>query len=365
MAHKVRPMTCSSKHLIFNLLLFLVSLVLTFLLAEAGYRVYLICHKPSPGIKYTPDDIWTRYDQVTGWSQIPGAIVGDVIIDEHGFRVGEENEITRPIGERVISASGDSFTFGFGVTGGEAWPARLERLFPPQPYDVINLGVCAYGIGQMYLHHRRLGRRYHPEIVLVAFMSWDIERVVRRSWLNGREKPRYVLRDGELELTNVPVPLKLDFDKEGIRWYDIFFNWRKLYLLDRFRALERSEDLSQNPVEVYLAEKITPSRYAEGVLLSQKILEIWRDEVEERGGRFIVVLIPTKKEIKHYRPHLRRLKKNLLDKGLEVLDCQPALQAEGGAGFELFLTNKHPSARAHEVIASEVYYYLTAVPEDS
>ena len=356
-------MTGSLRHLIFNLMLFLFALVLTFVLAESGYRLYLVMRKPSPGIRYTPNDIWTRYDQVTGWCQIPGAIVGDVIIDEHGFRVGEENDIISPIGERVISASGDSFTFGFGVTGGEAWPARLESLFIRQPYDVINLGVCAYGIGQMYLQYSRWAQRYSPEIVLVAFMSWDIERVVRRSWLNGREKPRYVLRDGELELTNVPVPLKLDFDKEGIHWYDIFFNWHKIYLLERFRASERSEDLSENPVEVYLAEKITPSRYAEGVLLSQKILEMWRDEVEGRGGRFIVILIPTKKEIKHYRPHLCRLKDNLLAKELEVLDCQPALQAERRDEFELFLTNKHPSARAHEVIASEVYYYLTADSE--
>jgi len=358
-------MTDSSKHWIFNLLLLVVSITLVFMLVEAGYRVYVIMRKSSPGIKYTPDDIWTEYDPVTGWRHIPKAIVGEVIIDEQGFRVGEENEITRPVGERVVSASGDSFTFGFGVTGGEAWPDQLERHFIRQPYDVINLGVCAYGIGQMYLHYNQRARRYSPEIVLLAFMSWDIERVVRRSWLNGREKPRYVLMDGELELDNVPVPLRLDFDKKKIRWSDILFDWRKLYLLDRFRSGQNQKDLSGNPVKVYLAEKITPDRYAEGVLLSQKIIEKWRDEVEDRAGRFVVVLIPTMKEIKRYRPHMRRLKENLIGKGVEVLDCQPALQIAGEKGGELFLINKHPSARAHEVIASEVYYYLTRATEDS
>lgn len=347
----------------YNLLLCVVSLAVVFFLVEAGYRVYVITRQPSPGIKYTPDDIWTEYDPVTGWRHIPKAVVGDVIIDEHGFRVGQENEITRPVGERVISAGGDSFTFGFGVRGGEAWPAQLERLFPGRPYDVINIGVCAYGIGQMYLHYHRRARRYSPEIVLVAFMSWDIERVVRRSWLNGREKPRYVLRNGELKLTNVPVPLKLDFDKKNIRWNDILFDRRKLYLLERFRTWERPEDLSKNPVEVYLAEKITPDKYTEGVLLSQKILERWRDEVEIKGGRFVVVVIPTKDELKSYRSLLQRLMVNLRDAGIEVLDCQSAFQKEQDRG-EIFLDNKHPSTRSHEVIAFEVYYYLLHSSED-
>jgi len=346
------------RRLLGNLLLSLASLIIGFILVEMGYRVYVVIRQPVPGIKYTPDDIWTRYDPVTGWRHIPAAVVKDVIINEHGFRVGREEEIKKSIGEKVISALGDSFTFGYGVEGEAAWPARLEKLFPDRRYDVINMGVCAYGIDQMYLHYLHRARKYSPEIVLVAFMSWDIERVVRDSWLNGRAKPRYVLEDGELRLSNVPVPLKLDFDREQMRWHDILFDRRKLYLFERFRGSKEPDDRSRNPVEAYLAERITPGRYAEGVLLSQKILEGWRKEVEGRGGRFVVILIPTRDELDCYRPALSILRDNLRDKGIEVLDCRGAFQKMRAKGEKLFLTNKHPTAKAHETIASEVFCYL-------
>ena len=350
-------MSGSFKKFLSNLLLSLVSLVIGLVLIEACFRIYVITRQPSQGIKYTPDDIWTEYDPVTGWKNSPGAVVKDVIIDQYGFRIGDESNITRPAGKRVIFAGGDSFTFGYGVTGREAWPTRLEKMFPNQQYDVLNLGVCAYGIDQMYLHYGQTARRYQPEIVLVAFMSWDIERVVRKFWMNGREKPRYLLRDGELTLTNVPVPLKLDSDMKRMSWNDILFNRKKIYLLARLQILKKKEDSSENPVEIYLAEKITPDKYAEGALLSQKILEQWRDKVESGGGRFVVVIIPTEDEISTYRSHIKQLMANLIESGVEVLDCQPALR-EKQAGAEIFLGNKHPSAFAQDIIASEVYYYL-------
>ncbi len=352
------PFRLMKPRFLIPLLLVLISLSVGLVLCEVIYRLYEISRLPPT----LPEDapVYMRYDELVGWRPIPGARVGEIIIDERGGRVGDDVEVNRPLREKRIAAFGDSFTFGDEVRGEEAWPALLDERLAERGYSVINLGVCGYGVDQMYLLYRKLEEELQPEIILAGIISWDIQRVPKtRRKAEAREKPMFVYEKGELQLTNVPVPLVEEESLARISWKDILLNTSRSYLLDRIQPSESPPRWPEIPEEVHAAANIEDNRYARGLLISQKIIERWLAEAEEKGQRLILVLIPTIKEVNYYHSYLTRLKENLADRGLEIVDCQKAFQSGQEKGWDLFRAN-HPSPRGQAVIAAEVYSHLEA-----
>lgn len=75
-----------------------------------------------------------------------------------------------------IFALGDSFTWGWG--GGQRRPSayRLEGLLSVDKtcVEVLNFGVMGYGTSQEYMLWEEEGRRYRPDLVVVAFLFSDL-----------------------------------------------------------------------------------------------------------------------------------------------------------------------------------------------
>lgn len=103
------------------------------------------------------------------------------------------------------AAYGDSFTWGEEVAAADAYPSALGRALGCR---VANMGVGGYGTDQALLRYRR-----HADLparfVVLGHYSEDIVRNVnqlRDLHSGGRYglKPRFVLRDGALDL--VPLP---------------------------------------------------------------------------------------------------------------------------------------------------------------
>lgn len=349
------------KKLFLNILLLVITVGVVLFLAEGGYRVYEIIRLPSPPAE-GEGVVWSCYHEKLGWCHIPGVSVKKVNIDRHGYRVAYEEEKDDILPEKIIAAFGDSFTFGDDLQGKDTWPYQLGRETAKLGFGVVNMGVCAYGIDQMYLLYCEKEEKLKPDVVLAGIISWDIPRVIKSRWKgDGRYKPRFVFKDGEIELGNVPVPVELEKDRRMTRWYDILFDFKRLYLVDRiWPPGERLwKSMPKIPREVYEAERIPPNKYAEGVLLSQKIIERWRGEVEGAGRRFILVLIPLKKRLQWYHSYLVTLRDNLARQGVEIVDCQRAFQEADREGEKLF-RGAHPSPAGQRLIANEVYYYLVS-----
>jgi hypothetical protein len=148
------------------------------------------------------------HDPVRGWAVKPGVrdapAWGEqrVSTNSRGLRGLEEYAYDRRPGVPRIVALGDSFTFGDEVGDGDAWPRRLAGELPG--VEVLNLGVHGYGHDQMLLYLQEEGIRYRPDVVLLGFLSDDMERNVLA--FRDYAKPRYELRGGRLMLQNVPVP---------------------------------------------------------------------------------------------------------------------------------------------------------------
>jgi len=145
------------------------------------------------------------YPPRLGWFPRPGQFSGDWTsnVDASGVRSNGRSiaTISRP---RPILVVGDSFTFGDEVEDRETWAAHLEEILNTR---VPNGCVDAYGIDQAFLRAELLLDKYDPDVVILAFISDDINRTEYSYYPYGREwKPYFEYRDGSLILLNVPVP---------------------------------------------------------------------------------------------------------------------------------------------------------------
>jgi len=113
--------------------------------------------------------------------------------------------------KHYIALLGDSYTFGLSVPFEQSWGNRLQQRVAPQ-FEVLNFGVGGFGLDQMLLRYRQKVTDWHPQLVIVGLISHDLYRTMTvytflafPHWELPFSKPRYVLRDGELELLNVPL----------------------------------------------------------------------------------------------------------------------------------------------------------------
>jgi hypothetical protein len=196
----------------------LASLALSLLAAELWVRVF----QPAPFTGYghvPPHRRFFRYDETLGWSGRPLArgrfadrdFDVEVSLDALGHR--RAGPVARP-GRANLLALGDSEGWGWGVEDDEVFASVMMRDDPR--LNVHNLSAPGFGTDQQLLAlERLLGERPDLRVdgVVVLLNANDFDDVVHDE-RHSYPKPRFVLRGGALELTNVPVP---DTRRAGFR----------------------------------------------------------------------------------------------------------------------------------------------------
>ena len=181
----------------------LLLLSIELLLRRYGPPVY---RRTSPGMTELRPAYWVEPDSELGWTVARGrawGIEGKKIfyhINRQGFRHGEDFDSMsqEALGKRRVAVLGNSFTFGVHVYENETFPFHLSQRIGPE-WEVINLGVPGYGIDQMVLAYEKHRASLQADIVLLAFIDEDIERVFEA--FRNREnlpKPSFELVRGEL-----------------------------------------------------------------------------------------------------------------------------------------------------------------------
>jgi len=128
------------------------------------------------------DDL-SRLDPIRGWTLRPNAagwVRNErtlwVEINGDGLR-DREHAIARRDDTLRVAVLGDSYMQGLNVPLDKTFPTLLEgvlrRCLPPrwQNAETFNFGVSGYGTAQELLTYRHHGRRYRPDIVLLAFYA--------------------------------------------------------------------------------------------------------------------------------------------------------------------------------------------------
>lgn len=152
----------------------------------------------------------TEYDPLLGWINLPNVVVSNMYgegrhlrINGQRFRGDDDVAHVPPPAHPRIVVSGDSFTFGYGVGNEQTWAEWIERLQPG--IETVNMAQGGYGLDQAYLWYTRDGRNLPHDLHILAFITEDYRRMGRDAFM-GYGKPVLEVRDGELEVDNVPPP---------------------------------------------------------------------------------------------------------------------------------------------------------------
>ena len=189
-----------------RLMIVVSSLMVTLIMLEAVARL----------IPLWPDKI-SDFDAELGFAHIPGAqgwwvniawpfeFRTYVRISSQGLR-DREFDLEKPAGVTRVLLLGDSLVEGLEVPLEDTLGRQLERIFREsgRNVEVINGGHYGYGTDQELLFYRYRGRQFQPDVVVLCFMTNDVNSNLSVESLGP--KPFFELGpDGKLQLKNFPV----------------------------------------------------------------------------------------------------------------------------------------------------------------
>jgi lysophospholipase L1-like esterase len=322
-----------------------------------------------------------QYDSLLGWSKIPdaeGPFVGyeyrtHVKINSRGLR-DDEVPYQKPPGEYRILALGDSFTVELEVEKEQGWTEVLEELLSTErAAQVINAGTRGYGSDQEYLFLREEGLKYSPDLVLVAFFVNDVLSN-RLDHQEGREyaKPRFVLRDGQLHLTNVPPPKP---PANPFKSLSKLLGRSYIYRFAR-EMLERSSSGELPAYSQVYRTDYTPE-WEEAWKLTEAILVEMQRLAKSADVTLFICYLPEQNQVSHSRwnqmvlhneeasSYDRERPNRLLGElcarhGIPYLDLTPAFGQHIAAGepYPYLPVNAHLNVEGNRLAARLIYEYL-------
>jgi len=134
-------------------------------------------------------------------------------INSHGFR-DYERSYAKPGGTFRILVLGDSYVEALQVALENSFPALLEKKLNENStsvkFEVLNLGQSGFGTADEYMRYLNFGVRYHPDLVVLAFLTGNDFRNNSKI-LNRQEVGFYFFLDknGNLIFSRLPSSLRL------------------------------------------------------------------------------------------------------------------------------------------------------------
>lgn len=288
--------------------------------------------------------VFDVYDPVRGWAT--QANVRNLTVFEHqtlntnshGIRGSHEYGYERqPATSRILTV-GDSYTFGDEVSDDQTYSYYLSTLIPDT--EVLNLGVHGYGHDQMLLYLENEGFKYRPDVVVLGFVWFDMNRNLMA--FSNYAKPKFALRGGRLQLTNVPVP-----DPDSIMRQEVFRS--KLLdigtmIFERLRWRSGANRIRAETISIAILDEIV-------------------NTVRRHGAIPVVAYLPVLDEILNRDPGLtvnERWVSSFCDsRRVPCVFLRQRFLAEQNRGNQ-FNTRSHWFANGHATAASRIAEYIEA-----
>jgi len=294
----------------------------------------------------SPEDPIVAYHPTLGWKHIPHKstriplpIREDgvaVQINGQGFRAPEDYAAAVPPDRTRVIAIGDSFTFGH-VDYADTWPMLVEGIEPT--LQVVNMGAMGYGVDQMYLWYQEVGETIDADLVVLAIIQEDLNRARMYKWLTGHGRPFFELRDGQLELTNVPVPPRVGAGQPNLHPSDRLVGTSFRDFL-KWRRGEAGEFVDDN--------------YQDVPYVPFEIVRAFADLVRSQGRRFLVVYLPTI-DVWEEPSDFREVFAAFCEQAdIPLLDPTPAFTTAGGSSPDLFQSDRHYTPAGNAVLARAI-----------
>jgi GDSL-like Lipase/Acylhydrolase family len=328
------------------------TLVVCMVLAEIGLRVV------SPVRTFVnPMTSFHRPDPEVGWLGLPDLDARFHQIDfdvrvRHGaggFRLREGPVVPSPQSP-VIAFFGDSFTWGWGVTGGRQFTDVVQERLGPG-FDVRNFGVNNYSTIQEWLLLRReMSNGLHPRLVVVMLFNNDYQENLD---LDAR-RPHVVLDDSEAPPRFAPAT------EPAVKAWRIRAKKSAL-----FSTVAYVFDLQKNKRR---SRRLAESTYVEGRLsgdsrraMSWALARI-REACASEGARLACVYVASFEDVRADQDGGARTTSRDLcaELGIPFLDLTPGLRLRGGSatGRFYFEHDMHWSDEGNAVVGEELAVFL-------
>ena len=207
----------------------------------------------------------------------------------------------------TVGVFGDSYTQAPTLDAPYVFTEPLDYLLNQDGQDgdftVLNFGVDGYGPAQSYFAYRSFHAKEHLDYVLfVYFGGNDLPDLVLNRLLDLDDDGRLRQREARGSAWWVPFVsglhlTYLSLDATGRLAPYIAGAAEEL---PDFGALRRTRDLP-------------PHLLNRGLAVFEQLIRGWKQEVEENGGRFFVVLLPTQPDFPRVRPLLEQAGAGVLD----------------------------------------------------
>lgn len=340
------------------------------------------------------DPAFREVDPVLGWAPAPGARgwwrrEGEAFVEitEHGFRGVDVGPGAPASGTLRIALVGDSYVEARQVALEASIGGRLAGELAPcagGPVEVLPFGVSGYGTAQEYLLYRERVAAYHPDLVVLAFLTGnDVADNHPDVRMSDDPSPYFsVAADGVLVLDDS----FREGDEYRRRARDSGWLWvqRRSQLVRALRGLGGHGNGAARG-ELGLSDEVyappVSERWREAWARTEAILRHFARDVRADGARFAVVTLsnaiqvdpdPAVRERYRTAAHAesldypdRRLREAGARDGYPVLALAPALRAHAEAqgehlhGFpNTTMGTGHWNERGHELGARALARWL-------
>ena len=282
--------------------LVVVSVLLAALLCEAGLRLLFPKYRDvAQGHALQPDDlrIYASIPNTRDWRVNPATKRRHPFhMNNLGLRQHRNFSDADILSATTVGVFGDSFVRGSYLDAPYIFTEPLDYLLNLDGngnFTVLNFGMGGYGPAQSYFTYRSFYAREALDYVLFVYYGGDdLHQLARQGLLDLDDDGRLRQREAR-----------------GSTWWVPFAS--KLHLT--YLALDATGRLA--PYVSGLAAELRANHDAggaggaspddlfdHGLKVFGQLVRRWRDEVEESGGRFLVVLLPTQPDYPRVRPLL-------------------------------------------------------------
>ena len=314
-----------------------------------GLPSHLVQPDPVLGYSLTPG--------FKGKQRVPGSEDVEYQVNEQGLR---DYERRFPLKAQIITAIGDSFTFGHGVAFEKTWATLLEnkiRSRYPQ-YDLLKAGVPGFNWRQYAQQYERITQdlTQHP-LVIVGFTVDAGDRLkigyeARGGMLVKRFYPNLVVLDGLVyeKPSRSEWINQTDAFLRSRSYFFRWFNYKFFFLYHQIQKTRHRKNLENQPLHKKPEPHPLPVSQRRHVQEGLAVFERIAERARAKKAKMLVLFIDLPgrwpEEINYYQ-------KALSGKGIWSLDLSKF--EEPGWRFS---PNGHWNHFGHEQVAEKVYEFI-------
>ena len=300
------------KKLSTNLVLILVSLLVGVLLVEVTLRLFFPKYQYAAESQFDQDPkrIWARKAHSRYFRTHPDTGIKH-LVSHNNLALRQHRDFNQEDLNTAVNVGffGDSSMENLRMSSQFSFTEPLDYLLNlgPLKFNTLNFGVDGYGTDQSFLYYQESPLSKELDYVFYIFSNNDIRNIFENNIFVTNEEgflvrnpiydsPWWIQMASKLHFTYLVIDLKqrllVDRDNHDGQNFEKYFFQKESHRVKlgrdkRFRS-ERATAIEQD-----LKAERENEDLQRTITIFRSLLELWKQSVENSGGKFFIVLLPT------------------------------------------------------------------------